>query len=107
LAVVLILALLALGLRLAGTVAADGAPEQKVEQKVTPLTPQAEQRVQDITSAETQRVQMLDPQGVQDVSAPTPPGPGQKAASAVGKVALTVVAVGVSLGMTAASLLFF
>src|SRR2546426_9916747 len=102
LAVVLIVPMLALGLRLAGAVTAD-APEQTV----TPLTPKAEQRVEDITSTATQRVEMLDPQGVQDVTAPTPPGAARKAASAVGKVALTVVAVGVSLGLTAATLLFF
>ena len=95
--------LFALGLRLAAMVAADEAPEQRV----TPLTPQAEQRVEDITPSGTQRVQMLDPKEVQDVTASTPPGAARKAASTVGKVALTVVALGVSLGMTAASLLFF
>ena len=103
LAAVLMIPLFALGLRLAGTVVADEAAEQKV----TPLTPQAEQRVEDITPTGTQRVLMLDPKGVQDVTVPTPPGAAHKAASAVGKVALTVVAVGVSLGWTAASLLLF
>ncbi len=99
---VLILPAVVLGLRLVAPAAAGEAPEQRV----TPLTPEVTQRVEAVTPSGEQRVEMLDAQALQDVSAHTPPSAAHKAASNAGKAVLAVMALGVSLGFTVASLLF-
>ena len=77
------------------------------EQTVEPIVPQAEQRVDDVSSPATERIEALDAPGTQAVEASESSGPVGHAASAVGKAALGVLALGVSLGFTVASLLFF
>jgi hypothetical protein len=96
-------ALLAGGL--AWSVTATAVP---TEQTVIPVEPPVEQRVDGIEAPVEQRVETLGAeQAEQAVNGTDPKTSGQRAASAVGKVALVVVATVVSIATMAASLLFF
>ena len=99
---VLILPTVVLGLWLVAPVPAEEVPEQRV----TPITPEATQRVDALTPPETQRVEALDAQAVENVSTPTRQSTAGRIASNTGKAVLAVMALGVSLGVTVASLLF-
>jgi hypothetical protein len=99
---VLILPTVVLGLWLVAPVPAEEVPEQRV----TPITPEATQRVEALTPPETQRVEALDAQAVENVSPPTRQTTAGRIASNTGKAVLAVMALGVSLGVTVASLLF-
>jgi hypothetical protein len=81
------------------------AADQVGEQTITPITPQAEQRVEGIAPAGEQRVEAVGPEGLQGVSYGSK-GPVQRGAVTVGKVLIGVLAAGISIGVTVASLLF-
>jgi hypothetical protein len=99
--------LLLAGLVLAGLAVAVPAADPP-EQAVTPLAPASEQRVDAVVAGGPQQdVEKLDAQGLQDIAGTSHTSPAKRAATTVGKVALGVVALGVSLGFTVASLLFF
>ena len=95
--------MLAVALRLAvPAFAADEAPEQ---QTVTAIEPQGEQRVEPVPPPAEQQVAALDPQGEQQVIGGQK-GPVRRGFEKAGKVALGVLAAGVSVGVMLAELLF-
>jgi len=75
------------------------------EQTIVPLTPPEEQRVEGVGHDDAQAVAAADSEQVQPVAVQEPPSPAVKAASRVGKVMLAIVAVGVAVAASAASLL--
>ena len=77
-----------------------------VEQTVEELVPPGEQRVEALGGANEQAVRGVDVTAEQDVAPQEPPSPAMKAAENVGKVATGVTALVVSLGATAAMLMF-
>ena len=91
---------LVLGLAL-GAVAA--APP---EQTVTPVVPGVEQRVEPVQTGDVQHVEQLDPAQMQRISAQSN-SPVRRGLANAAKVAVGVVALGVSLGFTLATLLLF
>ena len=91
---------LVLGLAVAA-VAAEGP-----EQTVTPVVPGVEQRVEPVETGDVQRVEPLDPDQMQRISAESN-GPVRRGLVTAGKVAVGIVALGVSLGFTVATLLLF
>src|SRR5262249_44680186 len=93
-----------LALVFAGVVASSVAlaDEQRIEQ----LAPPVEQRVEAIGPGSGESdVQGVEVVADQNVGVQEPPSASQKAASTVGKVVLSVLAAGISLGAMAASLL--
>ena len=79
-----------------------------VEQNIEVLTPPVEQRVVALGGTEDlQQVQAIDAAEAQRIASQDPPSPAAKAASVAGKVVLGVVAAGVAVGATVASLLLF
>ena len=74
------------------------------EQTVTPIPTDTEQRVEPLTASEEQHVEALDADGMQRVSGGTT-GPVRRGINQVTKVAVGVLAAGVSLGVMVASLL--
>ncbi len=82
--------------------AADVVPQQTV----TPVTPGNEQRIEQLAPAGEQRVETLTAEQLQQVSG-AEKGPIRRGVETAGKVVLGVVALGVSLGFTVASLLLF
>ena len=93
---------LVLLLGLAAVVGAAEAPEQSV----TPIVPDVEQRVEPVETGDVQRVEPLDPDQMQRISAESN-GPVRRGLVTAGKVAVGIVALGVSLGFTVATLLLF
>ena len=80
-----------------------------VEQTVEELVPPNEQRVETLggaNEANEQAVRGVDVTAEQEVGPQEPPSPAMKAAENVGKVATGVTALVVSLGATAAMLMF-
>ena len=77
-----------------------------VEQTVEELVPPGEQRVEALGGANEQAVRGVDVTAEQEVGPQEPPSPAMKAAENVGKVATGVTALVVSLGATAAMLMF-
>jgi hypothetical protein len=82
-----------------------------VEQTVEEIMPPGEQRVETLGGANQQAVQEQAVHGVdvtaeQEVAPQEPPSAAAKAAQNVGKVATGITAAAVSLGATAAMLLF-
>jgi hypothetical protein len=77
-----------------------------VEQTVEELVPPSEQRVETLGGANEQAVRGVDVTGEQEVAPQEPPSAAAKAAANVGKVATGVTALVVSLGATAAMLMF-
>jgi hypothetical protein len=73
---------------------------------VTPVVPGVEQRVERVETGDVQHVEQLDPEQMQRISAASN-GPVRRGLATAGKVVVGVIAVGVSLGFTAASLLLF
>jgi hypothetical protein len=92
---------LALALCLAAPAFAAG---EVPEQPVTVIEPQGEQRVEPVTPPAEQRVVTLDAQDDQQVTAEEK-GPVRRGFETAGKVALGVVAAGVSVGVMVAELL--
>ena len=92
--------LLVLGLALSA-----GAAEAP-EQTVTPIAPTVEQRVDPVAGGDVQHVERLDPDQVQRLSAESS-GPIRRGVATAGKVVVGILALGISLGFTAASLLLF
>ena len=82
------------------------ATSDRAEQTITPITPGAEQRVEPVAPPGEQQVQALDAAGAQDIRDASR-SPAGRAAHGIAKVAVGVVAAGVSLGVMVASLLFF
>ena len=76
------------------------------EQTVTPLPPATEQRVESIDAGSEQHVEQIDPEQAQRIST-AEKSPVRRGVETAGKVALGVVALGISLGFTFASLLLF
>jgi hypothetical protein len=76
------------------------------EQTVTAITPAHEQQVVAIAPPQEQQVQALATDGTQIVGPNVLPTEADRAASAAGKVALGVASAALSLGVTAAMLLF-
>ena len=76
------------------------------EQTVTPLPPVTEQRVEPIDAGSEQHVEQIDPEQAQRIST-AEKSPVRRGVETAGKVALGVVALGISLGFTFASLLLF
>lgn len=75
------------------------------EQTVTVLTPLEDQRIEAMAPVAEQQVQMIGEAGEQGID---PARPAEnKTLGKIGKGALAVVSLGVSLGFTVASLLFF
>ncbi len=78
------------------------------EQSIQELAPPVEQRVEAVGAgdheADVQAVEILRDQ---DIGAQEPPSGPEKVASTAGKIALGLVAAGVSLGFTVASMLLF
>jgi len=91
---------LVLGLAVAA-VAAEGP-----EQTVTPVVPRVEQRVEPVETGDVQRVEPLRPRPdathLRGEQRARPPGPGDR-----GQGGRRIVALGVSLGFTVATLLLF
>ena len=81
------------------------AADEVGEQTVTPITPPAEQRIEGVTSGNEQRVQPVGVEGMQGVSYGSK-GPVRRGAEAAGKVVIGVLAAGIAIGATVASLLF-
>lgn len=75
------------------------------EQTITPITPPAQQRVDAVAQVGEQHVEALGADGVQGISHGSK-GPVQRSAELVGKVVIGVIAAGVAIGATVASLLF-
>ncbi len=104
----LVLLVLVFGLAVMGA-AAEG-PEQAAtpgpEQRVEPVETGDEQHVERLDSATEQRVEHLDSADVQRLSTENK-GPVRRGLETAGKVVIVTVALGVSLGFTLASLLFF
>jgi hypothetical protein len=83
------------------------AATQVSEQTVTPVPADTEQRVEPVTSPDEQHVEALDGDGVQGVVEGTSQaGPVRRGLDQVAKVAIGVLAAGVSIGVMVASLLF-
>lgn len=81
--------------------------EAQQEQSITVLTPPEEQRIEVLNSGQGgQNVQGVDSGAVQGVYENEIPSEAGRTANTVGKVALSVTAAAVSLGVMAASLLF-
>jgi hypothetical protein len=76
------------------------------EQTVTAITPPQEQTVVAITPPQEQQVQALAMNGEQIVGPNVPPTEADRAASAAGTVVLGVASAALSLGATAAMLMF-
>ena len=76
------------------------------EQTVTPLPPATEQRVEPVDAGSEQHVEQIDPAEAQRIST-REKGSVRRGVETAGKVVLGVVALGVSLGFTVASLLLF
>jgi len=89
-------------LGLAGAAVGADSPEQTV----TPVAPGVEQRVEPVETGDVQRVEHLDPGDAQRVSAENK-GHIRQGVATAGKVVVGIVALAVSLGFTAASLLLF
>ena len=89
-------------LGLAGAAVGADSPEQTV----TPVAPGVEQRVEPVETGDVQRVEHLDPGDAQRVSAENK-GQIRQGVATAGKVVVGIVALAVSLGFTAASLLLF
>ena len=89
-----------------GLAGAPGAAESP-EQTVTPVAPGVEQRVEPVETGDVQRVEPLDPGEAQRVSGEESKGPVRRGLATAGKVVVGIVALGVSLGFTVASLLLF
>jgi len=77
-----------------------------VEQTVEEIVPPGEQRVETLGGANEQAVHGVDALAEQQVQPQEPPSPAAKAAANVGKVATGVAAAAISLGATAAMLMF-
>ncbi|MGH7894584.1 MAG: hypothetical protein ACREQL_07940 [Candidatus Binatia bacterium] len=82
-----------------------GERVRAAEQTIVPLTPPAEQRVEGVGRDDAQAVAAADSEQVQPVAVQEPPSPAAKAASTVGKVMLAIVAVGVAVAASLASIL--
>ncbi len=95
---------LALVLALGLSVPALAAGEVPEQQTVTAIDPQGEQRVEPVASQGEQHVELIDAQGEQQVSGGHK-GSVQRGFETAGKVALGVVAAGVSVGVMLAELL--
>ena len=76
------------------------------EQTIEPLTPPNEQDVQAIGPAAEQGVQGVEQVNEQQVNAPEPASDAARVATKIGHVAIGVTAAAISLGTTAAMLLF-
>jgi hypothetical protein len=77
------------------------------EQRIDQLAPAVEQRVEAVGAGDREaNVQGVEQIASQDVGVQEPPSTSQKAASTAGKVAVSILAAGISLGAMAASLLF-
>ncbi len=98
---------LALVLALGLSVPALAAGEVPEQQTVTAIDPQGEQRVEPVASQGEQHVELIDAQGEQQVSGGQGGHKGsvQRGFETAGKVALGVVAAGVSVGVMLAELL--
>jgi hypothetical protein len=81
------------------------AANQPAEQTVTPIPADTEQRIEALTPPAEQRVEALDPDTMQRVGAEGTTGPVGRGFKAAAKVAVGVLAAGVSLGVMLASLL--
>jgi hypothetical protein len=77
-----------------------------LEQTVTAITPSQEQTVVAIGAPQEQQVQAVVMDGTQIVGPNVPPTEADRAASAAGKVVLGVASAALSLGATAAMLMF-
>ena len=86
--------------------AAAALAAESPEQTVTPVAPGVEQRVEPVETGDVQRVEHLDPGDAQRVSAENK-GQIRQGVATAGKVVVGIVALAVSLGFTAASLLLF
>jgi hypothetical protein len=73
---------------------------------VTPVVPGVEQRVEPVQTGDVQHVEQLDPEQMQRISAQSN-SPVRRGLANAAKVAVGVVALGVSLGFTLATLLLF
>ncbi|TMA60850.1 MAG: hypothetical protein E6J75_00245 [Deltaproteobacteria bacterium] len=93
---------LVLLLGLAAVVGAAEAPEQSV----TPIVPDIEQRVEAVDTGDVQHVERLDPDQMQRIAAESN-APVRRGLATAGKVVLGVIALGLSLGFTVASILLF
>jgi hypothetical protein len=82
------------------------AANEASEQTVTPITPPVQQRVETVTPPGEQRVEALDAKDMQQITHGSK-GPVQRGAETVGKVVIGILATGVALGVTVASLLLF
>jgi hypothetical protein len=76
------------------------------EQTVTAINPSQEQQVVAITPPDEQQVEALAMDGTQIVGPNVPPTEADRVASTAGKVVLGVASAALSLGATAAMLLF-
>lgn len=76
------------------------------EQTVTAIAPTQEQTVVAIGAPQEQQVEALAMNGTQIVGPNVPPTEADRAASAAGKVALGIASAALSLGATAAMLMF-
>lgn len=90
---------LVLGLSVVGL-----AANEVSEQTITPITPPVQQRVEGVTPPGEQHVEALDAKGMQEITHGSK-GPVQRGAEAVGKVVIGVLAAGIAIGVTVASLL--
>lgn len=77
------------------------------EQTVTPIVPDEQQQVVAITPPQEQQVEAVVVSGTQVVGPNVAPTEADRAASTAGKIALGVASAALSLGATAAMLLFF
>jgi len=94
--------LLALVIGVALPVRGSGQPD---EQSVTAVAPSTEQRVTPVASAGDQHVEQLSGDGLQQITQGTK-SPVRRAADGAAKVIVGVLAAGISIGATIASLLF-
>jgi hypothetical protein len=76
----------------------------QVEQTITPIPADTEQRIEPLAPSAEQHVEVLEADGVQRVAEGTA-GPVRRGLNGVAKVAVGVLAAGVSLGVMVASLL--
>lgn len=77
-----------------------------LEQSVTAIAPTQEQSVVAVGAPQEQQVQAVVMDGTQIVGPNVPPTEADRAASAAGKVALGIASAALSLGATAAMLMF-
>ena len=82
------------------------AADEPSEQTLKPLAPQVEQQIVPIAPAEEQRVEAINSEDVQHIDAKTAPSAFDEHVSTVGKVAVGILAFGISIAATMAALLF-